>query len=244
MIKFENVSKRFNDTIVFSGLNFTIADGITTILLGPSGIGKSVFLKMVIGLIKPDEGAISIDGREVSSLKTKELNRIREQFGFVFQLSALFDSMTVEENVGLALRMHTRLSATEINRKVHECLCLVGLEKASRLNPEELSGGMKKRAAIARALARDPKYILYDEPTTGLDPRTAAIIEDLIIQVQQEKKVTSVVVTHDLASARKVGQHIALLMDGKVAAEGIPEQMDEKVNPVVKGFLNGSVYNK
>jgi len=238
MITFDHVYKSFNGNVVFNDLVFDVPDGITTVLLGPSGTGKSVFLKMIIGLISPDTGYVWIDDRSIVNLKTKYLYRIREQFGFVFQLSALFDSMSIYENIALPLKMHTKLNEERINGKVNECLSLVDLEDTGHLYPEELSGGMKKRAAIARALVRDPKYILYDEPTTGLDPRTAAKIENLIIKVQQERKVTSVVVTHDLNSARRIGQYVALLTGGKIAIEGSPEELDESANQELRRFLN------
>ncbi|RLC37142.1 ABC transporter ATP-binding protein [candidate division Kazan bacterium] len=238
MITFDHVYKRFNGNVVFNDLVFDVPDGITTVLLGPSGTGKSVFLKMIIGLISPDYGYVWIDDRNIVNLKTKYLYRIREQFGFVFQLSALFDSMSIYENIALPLKMHTQFNEESIYSKVNECLSLVDLEDAGHLYPEELSGGMKKRAAIARALVRDPKYILYDEPTTGLDPRTAAKIENLIIKVQQERKVTSVVVTHDLTSARRVGQYVALLTGGRIAIEGSPEELDESANQELRRFLN------
>jgi len=239
MIVIENLVKRFGDNVVLNGVNLEIKDGQTTVVIGPSGCGKTVLLKHIIGLLKPDEGAIRINGEDITKLNFRQLSRIRKKFGMVFQSSALFDSMTVYENVGLALTMFSRWPEERIREKVQHCLSLVGLEGVENLYPAELSGGMKKRVAIARALALDPHFILYDEPTTGLDPIMADTINKLINKLKTQLGVTSVAVTHDMVSAYTIGDKIAMLHEGKILFEGTPEEIRRSTHPVVRQFIEG-----
>ncbi len=231
--------KGFGRKSVLRGLDLTINPGETVVVIGQSGTGKSVLLKHIVGLINPDRGSIFVDGVDITKLNRKKLFELRQRFGMVFQGAALFDSYTVEENVGLALREHTDLPDDEVKRIAEEKLHMVGLEGIGDKNPAELSGGMKKRVGFARAIAMDPKCVLYDEPTTGLDPINADVINNLIMKLADELKITSVVVTHDLASAYKVGDRIVMLHEGKVLFEGTPEEVKNTTHPVVRQFIEG-----
>jgi phospholipid/cholesterol/gamma-HCH transport system ATP-binding protein len=239
MINLEGLVLGFGDHRVLDGLSLTIGDGKTMVVIGPSGCGKSVLLKCVMGLLRVEAGRIMVDDVDVTGINRRELYRIRKRFGMVFQSSALFDSLTVGENVSLALREHTRLSADEIKKTVEEKLAMVGLSDAEPLRPAELSGGMKKRVAIARAIVMDPDYVLYDEPTTGLDPITADRIDDLIRELQSKLAITSVAVTHDMKSAYKIGDKIAMLHKGRISFSGTPEETKKTDDPVVKQFIEG-----
>jgi len=239
MIEITDLSKSFEDHKVLDHVNLTIQTGATMVIIGRSGCGKSVLLKHIIGLMKPDEGAVLIDGVDVTKLSGHSLDKLRLKFGMLFQGAALFDSMTVEENVAFPLREHTTMSSETIRQRVQECLHLVGLEKAEDLQPSELSGGMRKRVGLARALAMNPEIILYDEPTTGIDPIMGDIINDLIIALRDRLKVTSIVVTHDMRSASKVADHIAMLYNGRIVETGTPNQMKTSSNPVVQQFIKG-----
>ena len=208
-------------------------------VIGRSGCGKSVLLKHIIGILKPDKGKIFIDGRETTGLNEEELNRLRMKVGMVFQGGALFDSLTVAENVGFSFIEHNNISRKELLERVEEALCLVDLCGIGNLMPTELSGGMKKRVALARAICIKPQIILYDEPTTGVDPITADSINELIKSLHDKLKVTSVVVTHDMKSAYKVGDRIAMMYQGKIIAEGTPEEIQNTQHPVVHQFING-----
>jgi phospholipid/cholesterol/gamma-HCH transport system ATP-binding protein len=215
VIRFTGLSKSFGATPVLEDLTFTIPEGETTVLLGHSGSGKSVALKHIVGLLEPDQGSVEVDGRIVHELDYDELMGLRRQIGYVFQSGALFDSMTVAENIALGLRGRG-LSEAETESRVSECLHLVELPEAGRLSPSELSGGMRKRVGVARAIALRPRYILYDEPTTGLDPVTTAAMDALIVRAREDSGATSVVVTHDLRSAFAVADRIAFLYQGRI----------------------------
>lgn len=221
-------------------MDLTIQTGETVVIIGRSGGGKSVLLKHIIGILEPDEGKILIDGTDVLSLSPSELDRFRTNIGMLFQGAALFDSHNVRENVGFSLYEHTQLSETEISDRVREKLNLVGLAGIEEVMPADLSGGMKKRVGLARAICIEPKFILYDEPTTGLDPINADVINDLILRMQERLKVTSIVVTHDMISAYKVANRIAMLYDGKIIEIGTPDQIKNTKNPIVKQFITGS----
>ncbi len=236
----EDVHKSFGENVVLDGINLAVHEAETIVVIGRSGCGKSVFLKHIIGLMKPDSGTIVVDGRDITEMKRRELNDIRRKFGMVFQGAALFDSLTVGENVGFFLYEYSDLSPEEIADVVEQKLRLVGLENISVMNPAELSGGMKKRVSLARALAHDPKIVLYDEPTTGLDPIMADVINDLIIKMDEELDVTSIVVTHDLASAYKIADRIAMMYGGKIIALGAPDEIKESPDEYVQQFINGS----
>jgi phospholipid/cholesterol/gamma-HCH transport system ATP-binding protein len=210
------------------------------VVIGGSGSGKSVLIKHVIGLLKPDRGSIEVNGQEVTIMKARELKELRKRFGMVFQGAALFDSLTVGENVGFALAEHTNLSRREIYNKVSEKLALVGLPGTEGLYPAELSGGMKKRVGLARALAIDPDVILYDEPTTGLDPIMADAINDLIVEMREHLSVTTITITHDMVSAYKIGHRLAMLYQGKIVFTGTPEECKNSSDPVVHQFITGS----
>jgi phospholipid/cholesterol/gamma-HCH transport system ATP-binding protein len=225
---------------VLDGVELSIQTGQSVVVLGPSGTGKSVLLKHILGLMRADSGSIRVDGEEIVGRGERELNVIRRRFGMLFQGAALFDSMTVGENVALPLREHTDLDEGEIEQRVTERLGWVGLKEVEHMKPASLSGGMRKRVGLARAIAMDPKFILYDEPTTGLDPIMADLIDDLIRSLQRRLGVTSVAVTHDMDSAFKIGDHIAMLLGGKIVFMGTPHEMENSRDPVVRQFIEGS----
>lgn len=239
MIELRDVSKRFGDMIVLDGLDFTVQNGETVALLGPSGVGKSVLLKHINGLIHPDSGTVLVDGENVQTLKRRELSRLRNRVGYVFQYGALFDSMKVYDNVKLGItdEVGSRDEAY-CEKRVIECLQLVNLTPdVAEKYPSELSGGMKKRVGIARAIAGQPTYLLYDEPTSGLDPVNADIIDSLVEKLRDELGVTSVVVTHDVRSAFQTSNRVALLHNGKIRAEGTQEQLLNNKDEAVQQFL-------
>ncbi|MBM3211070.1 ABC transporter ATP-binding protein [Candidatus Poribacteria bacterium] len=237
MIKIENLSKEFEGHQVLKGLNLRIEKGETLVVMGRSGCGKSVLLKLIIGLIPPDEGQIWVDGSEITKLNEKQMGAVRRKFGMVFQSAALFDSLTVAENVGFSLSRHTYMSRNEITHIVSEKLELVGLGGTEELMPSELSGGMKKRVSVARAISMNPEIVLYDEPTTGLDPVTSGEINFLIAELYRSLKVTSVVVTHDLKSAFTIATRMAMLHEGKMVAIDTPDEFRKNTEPVIKQFL-------
>ncbi len=238
-IECRDVWKGFARKSVLRGVNLRIEPGETVVIIGQSGSGKSVLLKHIVGLIDPDDGSILIDGIDITTLNRKKLFELRMRFGMVFQGAALFDSYTVEENVGLAMREHTDLPDEEVARIAKEKLHMVGLDGIGDKRPAELSGGMKKRVGFARAIAMDPKCVLYDEPTTGLDPINADVINNLIVKLSNELHITSIVVTHDLASAYKVADRIVMLHEGKILFDGTPEQVKSAHNAVVRQFIEG-----
>ena len=242
MIEIRNVQKSFDGKPVLIDVNLTIEDGNTDVIVGCSGCGKTVLLRSIIGLIQPEGGSILIDGEDIVGMNRRDLYRIRRKFGMLFQGAALFDSMTVEENIGLALREHTDLTDQEIEKRIHEKLEVVGLPGTEKKKPAELSGGMKKRVGLARALVMDPSIVLFDEPTTGLDPITADTINDLIIETQQRLNFTSVMVTHDMHSASKIGNRIAMLYDGRIVFEGTPEEFNSSDEELVRQFVEGKAH--
>ncbi|MBP7828141.1 MAG: ABC transporter ATP-binding protein [Verrucomicrobia bacterium] len=239
MIETRQLEKRFGVQTILAGVDLRIETGESVVILGRSGGGKSVLLKHLIGLLKPDAGEVWIDGENLVPLRERALLRVRRKFGMLFQSAALFDSMTVAENVAFAFRQRRDLTAGEIARKVATALEMVGLPGTGPKKPSELSGGMRKRVGLARAIVYQPQIVLYDEPTTGLDPIMADSIDQLIVRVRDELKVTSVVVTHDLRSARRVGQRIVLLHDKRVYASGAAEAIFASPDPVVRRFIDG-----
>jgi phospholipid/cholesterol/gamma-HCH transport system ATP-binding protein len=240
MIRIRGLKKKLGGKQVLDGIDLDIPTGCTIVILGRSGTGKSVLLKHIIGLMQPDEGTIEVDGGVMTGLPERELNEVRKRFGMLFQSAALFDSLSVAENIALPLREHTRLSAAEISQRVHERLEWVGMEGVEDSRTSSLSGGMRKRVGLARAIAMDPAYILYDEPTTGLDPIMSDVINRLIRSLQKRIGVTSIVVTHDLHSAMQVGDRLAMLHDGRVVFTGTPSEAHETSNPLVKQFIEGN----
>jgi len=240
MIEVINLCKSFGNQKVLDNLNLDIGKGETTVIIGRSGVGKSVLLKHIIGVMKPESGQVIIDGLDVTRLKGKHLDSFRLRFGMLFQGAALFDSLSVGENVGFSLIEHTKLSKKEIYRNVKEALRLVGMENIEHLKPAELSGGMKKRVGLARAICRNPEIILYDEPTTGIDPVMADAINELIMDLHAKLNVTSIAVTHDMTSAYKIAHKIAMLYEGKIIAVGTPDEIKNTDNPIVKQFVTGS----
>jgi phospholipid/cholesterol/gamma-HCH transport system ATP-binding protein len=238
VIRFEDLHKGFGATPVLTGLSLTVEDRETVVIIGYSGTGKSVALKHVVGLLQPDAGDVIVDGRAVSTLDRNGLTALRREIGFVFQFAALFDSMTVFDNVALGLRRRG-LTDDDLAARVREALALVDLTGADERYPAELSGGMRKRVGIARAIALRPRYILYDEPTTGLDPVTAAVIDQLMVRTREHLGVTGIVVTHDMRSAYTVGDRIAMLYEGKIREVGTVAQIQATDDPVVRQFIEG-----
>ncbi|MBZ0169579.1 organic solvent ABC transporter ATP-binding protein [Candidatus Methylomirabilis lanthanidiphila] len=240
-IEFRQVYKSFNHIPILAGMDFAIRPGETVTIIGGSGIGKSVTLKLIVGLLKPEAGHILIEGEDIVPLPEDRLIRIRKKIGMVFQSSALFDSLSVAENIAYPLREHTAMSEWEIHERITETLYLVGLEGADDKAPADLSGGMRKRVALARAIALTPKIILYDEPTTGLDPINTEKINELIVDMNRKLEVTSVVVTHDMRSAFKISDRIGLLDKGKIVVVGTPEEIQRADLPLVRQFVNGTM---
>ena len=239
MIEVRNICKNFGPHAVLAGVSLSIATGESVVIIGRSGCGKSVLLKHIIGLIRPDSGEVLIDGENIVGMNERQLLKVRLKFGMLFQSAALFDSMTVAENVGFALRRERKWTDAEIGRKVAEALDVVDLPGTEQKKPSELSGGMRKRVGLARAIVYQPANVLYDEPTTGLDPVMSDSIDQLILRVCERFKVTSVVVTHDMRSARRVGQRILMMHQGRIYATGTPEEIFNSTDPVVHQFVQG-----
>ena len=239
MISIRHVYQTFGSRQILKDVSLTVKDGETMVILGASGSGKSTLLKLIIGLLTPTSGEVLVDGKDMGRLSEEELNKARRNMGFVFQYSALFDSMNVKENVAFGLRMHTKLPEEEIDRIVKEKLHLVGLDGIESLMPSSLSGGMKKRVSLARAIALEPKIILYDEPTAGLDPIRSTDISLLIKHTQKVLHATSVVVTHDLKSAEMIADRMAFLYKGSFLAIGKPEELKQSPDPRVRQFMEG-----
>ena len=239
LIELRNVHKRFGRLVVLNGVTLSIEEGQSLVVIGASGSGKSVMLKHIVGLLKPDRGEVWYDGQRIDNLNEREMDGIRQQFGFLFQMGALFDSLNVEDNVGFPLVEHTRKSAAEIARIVQQRLAMVGLDGTQKKMPAELSGGQRKRVALARAIALGPRVILYDEPTTGLDPIRSDVINELILKLGRELNVTSLVVTHDMNSAFKVADRIVMLHEGKLIFDGTPTEIQQSEIPVVRRFVLG-----
>ena len=238
MIEFQDLYKAFGEKKVLQGLSLTVRDGETVVIIGYSGTGKSVALKHIVGLLHPDAGDVIVDGQAVSTLERDELTRVRQGIGYVFQFAALFDSLTVAENVSLGLKKRG-LENEEIEERVREALAVVDLSGTEARLPAELSGGMRKRVGIARAIALRPRYILYDEPTTGLDPVTSAVIDRLMVRTREHLGVTGLVVTHDMRTAYTVGDRIAMLYDGRIRQVGTVEEIQQTIDPVVRQFIEG-----
>jgi phospholipid/cholesterol/gamma-HCH transport system ATP-binding protein len=239
-VRFENVFKSFRGgkEQILRGLNIGFPRGDLTYILGSSGAGKSVLLKHLLGLLHPDQGKIWVDGEDITQLRRSEMPRIRLKFGMLFQNSALFDDMTVYENVAFPLREHTALSEAEIEKSVSRTLTILGMKSGWDKFPNELSGGMKKRVALARAIIREPSILLYDEPTTGLDPVTRTTVDELIETLKRELKLTSIVISHDLASALLLADRIAFLYKGEIVFFGIPAEFRKSTHPAIQDFLN------
>jgi phospholipid/cholesterol/gamma-HCH transport system ATP-binding protein len=240
MIEVCNLEKSFGTNKILAGVSFSIEQGESVVIIGRSGGGKSVLLKHIIALLKPDAGQVLIDGENVVPMNERQLLRVRRKFGMLFQGAALFDSMTVAENIAFAFRRDRSLAEEEIARKVARVLEMVDLAGIEAKNPSELSGGMRKRVGLARAIVYEPQIVLYDEPTTGLDPIASDSIDKLIIRVRDRLNVTSVVVTHDMRSARRLGQRILMLHDKRIYATGTPDEIFSSADPIVKQFVEGT----
>ncbi len=240
MIRLVDIHKSFGKQKVLNGLNLTVEKGKTTVIIGRSGGGKSVLLKHIIGLIRPDSGQVIVEGEDITVLNDKDLNEVRKKFGMLFQEAALFDSMNVAENVAFPLREHTNMSSAEIMDSVRDRLAAVGLSGVEEKMPSELSGGMRKRVGLARALAMRPQIVLFDEPTTGLDPVMTEAINQLIIETQRAFNLTCVVISHDIQSVFEIGHRVAMLYEGRIIEYGTPEEVRASRNPVMVQFLTGS----
>ncbi len=237
MIDVRDLWKSFNGNQVLKGVNLKVWPGTTAVILGGSGSGKTVLMKHIMGLFKPDRGEVIVDGENITRMDRRELSRFRTRMGMVFQSSALFDSLTVFENVAFPLREHTKLSEEEIEARVKEKLAVVELYGVEQEYPAELSGGMRKRVALARAIVREPKLVLYDEPTTGLDPLTTESVDEMIIGARQKLGVTSVVISHDIGSTFHIADHVAMLHDGRIVEEGPPDKVRHSQEPHTRHFL-------
>lgn len=240
MIELKNVCMTYKDRDILNNICLKVEDGEIMAIIGPSGAGKSTLLRLIIGLVKPTAGEIWVEGQEISGMDEDELNGIRRNMGMVFQYSALFDSMTVGENVAFGLRQHTNMTETQIASVVRRTLRMVGLMGREKVMPAELSGGMKKRVSLARAIAGNPKIVLYDEPTSGLDPVMSSTINRLIVSTRRILGVTAVVVTHDMESAFSIADRIAMMYDEKIIALGTPEEIQNSGNPKVRQFIRGT----
>lgn len=239
MIQLKDVHKSFGPKRVLDGFSLDVPEGETTVVIGYSGTGKSVAIKHIVGLLEPDSGEVLVDGLNVPDLPRRELYALRSRIGYVFQFAALFDSFTIGENVAMGLRKQGELDENEIVHRVNEALDLVDLPGVNERYPAELSGGMRKRVGIARAIALRPKYILYDEPTTGLDPVTSAVIDQLMIRMREKLNVTGVVITHDMRSAYSVGTRIAMLYEGRARFSGTIAEIQQTTDPIVRQFIEG-----
>lgn len=240
MISLRDVHKSFGDKSVLRGFSLDVAEGETMVILGFSGSGKSVAIKHIVGLLQPDSGSVQVDGLEVPALGRPDLFELRSHIGYVFQFAALFDSLSVRDNVAMGLVKLGTMATSEIDKRVAEALELVDLPDVMHKFPAELSGGMRKRVGIARAIALKPKYLLYDEPTTGLDPVTSAVIDALMQRMQTTLGVTSIVITHDMKSAYRVGTRIAMLYEGRVRQVGTVDEIQHTTDPVVRQFIEGN----
>ena len=240
MIRVTDLHKSFGGTRVLQGVNLDVEKGETLVIMGQSGSGKSILIKHLIGLIMPDRGEIYVDGVEITSLSEEERYKVRRKFAMLFQGAALFDSLTVLQNVSFGLERYTDHTHQKIEQMARQALHRVGLREVVNLMPFELSGGMKKRVGLARAIAYEPEIILYDEPSTGIDPIRADAINDLIIQMKNDMKVTSIVITHDMVSTYKVADRVAMLYQGKIIATGSPEEIRDSNNPIIQQFITGA----
>ena len=238
-IRIRDLKKSFGDKVVLDGANLDVWPGESVVVIGQSGVGKSVLIKCIIGILTPDSGTIEIDGVNITAAGFKNMDIVRRKFGMLFQYAALFDSLKVWENVGFALARHTKMKTGQIREVAEEKLRMVGLPGTLDLMPSELSGGMRKRVGLARAIAMEPAIMLYDEPTTGLDPIRGDSINDLIIQLREELGVASVTITHDMISAYKIADRITMLYKGKLIATGTPDEIRGSDNPYVQQFIHG-----
>jgi len=239
MIQLIDIHKSFGPKRVLDGFTLDVVEGETMVIIGYSGTGKSVAIKHIVGLLEPDRGTVFVDGLEVPKLKRRELYDLRARIGYVFQFAALFDSLSIGDNVAMGLRKQGTLNEREIVDRVNETLELVDLPNVASRFPAELSGGMRKRVGIARAIAARPKYLLYDEPTTGLDPVTSAVIDELMIRMRDRLGVTGIVITHDMRSAYRVGTRIAMLYDGRIRQVGTVDEIQHSTDPVIRQFIEG-----
>jgi phospholipid/cholesterol/gamma-HCH transport system ATP-binding protein len=244
MIKINNIFKSFEDRLILKGIDLIIENSDTMVVMGASGCGKSVLLKLIVGLLKPDEGEIWIEDKEISKLSEKQMDEVRKNIGMVFQSGALFDSLTVGENVAFSLVRRTNISKSEIAKTVAEKLEMVGLSGIENMMPSELSGGMRKRVSLARAISMNPQIVLYDEPTTGLDPLMSDEINTLISKLHNELNVTSIVVTHDMKSAFTVGTKMAMLKNGEIVASGTPDEIRSSKDQWVYDFVNTGFFHE
>ncbi len=238
-ISFQKVRKAFGALVVLDGLDLDVATGESLVVIGGSGVGKSVLIKHVIGLLRPDSGRVVVDGVDLATLGNRELTSFRRRFGMAFQEGALFDSMTVADNVGFALRRLTDLSPERIDERIDECLRLVRLEGVGGKLPSELSGGMRRRVGFARAIAHEPEILLFDEPTTGLDPVTTALIDEVIVDLTESLRTTALTITHDMTSAFRIADRMGLLCGGRIVALAPPEEFRELDDPRVQQFIHG-----
>jgi len=241
MIRFDNVSKTFGDFTVLNGVNLSFPKGKISVVIGRSGAGKSVILKHIMGFLQPDHGSVWIDGEDTSNWNTQRWRKNRKKFGMLFQDSALFDSMSVWENVAFPLLEHTDKSRDEIDEIVRKKLRMVGLVNAEDKNPSDLSGGMRKRVGLARAIALDPEVVLFDEPSSGLDPIVTTVIDGLVLETQKETGCTYVVISHDMASVYRIADKIAMIYDGKVVIDGTSAEVQSSTDPLVHQFTNGAL---
>jgi phospholipid/cholesterol/gamma-HCH transport system ATP-binding protein len=239
MIKIIDINKSFNSKKVLNNTNLQIEKGRITVIIGRSGEGKSVLIKHIIGLLRPDSGEILLDGQDITKMTERELNEVRRRFGMLFQGAALFDSMTVGENVAFPLKEHTEMPEADLKKVVNEKLRKVGLKDIENMMPADLSGGMKKRVGLARAIAMDPEIVLFDEPTTGLDPVMSDNIATLILDTQRDLKTTYVVITHDIPLTYKIADKVAMLHEGKIVEQGDVDYMRNCKNPILRQFLEG-----
>lgn len=239
MIQLKNVYKAFGEKAVLKGFSLDVKEGETMVIIGYSGTGKSVAIKHIVGLLEPDSGEVWVDNVRVDTLQRRELVKLRSKIGYVFQFAALFDSLSIGENVAMGLRKQGELTKSQIEERVADSLRIVDLEDVAHRFPAELSGGMRKRVGIARAIALRPKYILYDEPTTGLDPVTSAVIDELMVRMRDTLGVTGIVITHDMRSAYRVGTRIAMLYEGRVRQVGTVDEIRQSSDPIVRQFIEG-----
>ena len=239
MIKIIDLKKSFNSKKVLDGTNLEIEKGKITVIIGRSGEGKSVLIKHIIGLLKPDSGQILLDGQDITKMTERELNEVRRRFGMLFQGAALFDSLTVGENVAFPLREHAGMPEADLKKVIKEKLRLVGLKNVENMMPADLSGGMKKRVGLARAIAMDPEIVLFDEPTTGLDPIMSDNVATLILDTQRDLKTTYIVITHDISLTYKIADKVAMLHEGKIVEQGDVEYVKSSANPILRQFLEG-----
>ncbi|MDQ3073304.1 MAG: ABC transporter ATP-binding protein [Bacteroidota bacterium] len=244
MIEVRDIKKKFGDNQVLKGISSKLEAGKCNMIIGGSGSGKTVLMKCIVGLMVPDEGSILFDGRDFTHMKYKEKRKLRQELGMLFQYSALFDSMSVEDNVSFPLRLFTKMTARKIRERVDFCLDRVNLENVNKLFPDEISGGMKKRVGIARAIALNPKYLFCDEPNSGLDPLTAIVIDKLIKEITEEFKTTTVINTHDMNSVLEFGDHVVYIYKGNKQWEGTPEEIKKTDDEKVKEFIYASQFIK